>query len=270
LEPRQRAIASRSAHPEVAVPALTPGDIGSVRVPEQVAVALAPDHVATDPVRALQDRLTFSHARELLVGLTGCTRERATSSLQLAAVALGIEDADLARRFLQGLEDRDDDDTGTLVVSLASAAQTAAADPYGANTDSAGGLSLPWAVEAGPRATPADAHVVVAVEGELDIATAVQLEAAVESTRPAGPGGSEDGGDVLLSLQGVTFVDLAGADGLASVHAAVLARGMSLRVTPPAAAGPRRLLLLATQRAWLAPVFTPGEDPGAPVSGLGA
>jgi len=250
-------------------------------MPEQVAVALAPDHVATDPVRSLQDRLTFSHARELLVGLTGCTRERATSSLQRAAVALGIEDADLARRFLQGLEDRGDDDTGTLVVSLASAAQTATADPNGANTDSAGGLSLPWAVEAGPRAsagtgdphepaTPADAHVVVAVQGELDIATAVQLEAAVESTRPAGPGGSEDGGDVLLSLQGVTFVDLAGADGLASVHAAVLARGMSLRVTPPAAAGPRRLLLLATQRAWLAPVFTPAEDPGAPVAGRGA
>ncbi len=249
-------------------------------------MALAPDHVATDPVRSLRDRLTFSHARELLVGLTGCTRERATSSLQLAAVALGIGDADLARRFLHGLEDRGDDDTGTLVVSLASAAQTAAADPYGANTDSAntdsaGGLSLPWAVEAGPRAsagtgdphepaTPADAHVVVAVQGELDIATAVQLEAAVESTRPAGPGGSEEGGDVLLSLHGVTFVDLAGADGLASVHAAVLARGMSLRVTPPAAAGPRRLLLLATQRAWLAPVFTPAEDPGVPVAGLGA
>lgn len=249
-------------------------------------MALAPDHVATDPVRSLRDRLTFSHARELLVGLTGCTRERATSSLQLAAVALGIEDADLARRFLYGLEDRGDDDTGTLVVSLASAAQTAAADPYGANTDSpntdsAGELSLPWAVEAGPRAsagtgdphepaTPADAHVVVAVQGELDIATAVQLEAAVESTRPAGPDGSEDGGDLLLSLHGVTFVDLAGADGLASVHAAVLARGMSLRVTPPAAAGPRRLLLLATQRAWLAPVFTPAEDPGAPVAGLGA
>ncbi len=257
------------------MPALTPGDIGSVRVPEQVAVVLAPGHVATDPVRALRDRLTFSHARELLVGLTGCTRERATSSLQLAAVALGIEDADLARQFLQGLEDRGADDTGTLVVSLASAAQTATA-----NKDS-GGLSLPWAAEAGPRAgagtgdphepaTPADAHVVVAVQGELDIATAVQLEAAVESTRPAGPGGSEDGGDVLLSLQGVTFVDLAGADGLASVHAAVLARGMSLRVTPPAAAGPRRLLLLATQRAWLAPVFTPADDPGAPVAGRGA
>lgn len=261
-------------------------------MPEQLAVALAPDHVATDPVRSLQDRLTFSHARELLVGLTGCTRERATSSLQLAAVALGIEGADLARRFLDGLEDRGDDDTGTLVVSLASAAQTAAANTDSANTDSAhrdsvntenaGGLSLPWAVEAGPRAsaagtgdpqepaTLADAHVVVAVQGELDIATAVQLEAAVESTRPAGPGGSEDGGDVLLSLQGVTFVDLAGADGLASVHAAVLARGMSLRVTPPAAAGPRRLLLLATQRAWLAPVFTPADDPGAPVGGRGA
>lgn len=108
-------------------------------------------------------------------------------------------------------------------------------------------------------------RVDVVVRGELDLATAPQLRVAA-----AGACRTEvrhiRGVVLALDLTDVTFMDSAGLHALADIHAQVVHRGWSLRVTPPAGRGPRRLLLLAARRRWL-PRWRTGLAPtGSPTT----
>jgi anti-anti-sigma factor len=92
----------------------------------------------------------------------------------------------------------------------------------------------------------------VVMSGELDIATAPVLRAAVAAaidrraalgTQPAGP--------FLLDLAQVTFMDSSALHALHDIRGRLGAHGWTLGLTPPTARGPRRFLLLAAALGWV-------------------
>ncbi|HEY6746202.1 MAG TPA: ANTAR domain-containing protein, partial [Mycobacteriales bacterium] len=77
-----------------------------------------------DQLRAsLQDRLAFSQATSLLVGLTGCTPERAADALRTIAGQLDIHPARIAPLFLEHVMALDDEDSEAFVARLEDAAR---------------------------------------------------------------------------------------------------------------------------------------------------
>lgn len=137
------------------------------------------------------------------------------------------------------------------------------------------GPALPWAVAGGSGegewtgrpespltldvgAVPPGGPTVLSVGGELDLATAGELRATVRALCRADQDAVPTRGEFLLRLEAVTSLDCSRVDALVGVHADVSARGMTLRVVPPADAGARRMLLLVTAMGWLPAAFVPG------------
>lgn len=241
---------------------------------------------AADLTGSVQARLSFRQAQGLLAGLCGCTEQRAAQALLSTAARHGIASAHIGAQFLAALEsdpatrseaDRDHED---LVINLIEAAvlppdgrglQRSApptAQPESrpdvgqASTRPARGDAKPLN---GPAALPflviyTERESGLIVEGELDLATAPQLQAAVTKFGWPARTPDHDSPSLQLDLNAVTFIDISGAHALNNVHAHVAAQGGQLHVTPPAGRGPRRLLQYAVDSGWLAPLFAP-EDP---------
>jgi anti-anti-sigma factor len=92
----------------------------------------------------------------------------------------------------------------------------------------------------------------VVMSGELDIATAPMLRAAVATAiRRHAALGTPPAGAFLLDLAQVSFMDSAALHTLTDIHTRVSAHGWTLDLTWPAGRGPRRLLLLAATLGWL-------------------
>lgn len=89
-------------------------------------------------------------------------------------------------------------------------------------------------------------HVGVTAAGELDLATAPSFAAKVDLVcLVAGAAGCA--GDLLLDLAGVTFLDSAALSAVSRARTSATDRGWRVRVTPPQACGPRRLMQLAAR-----------------------
>lgn len=96
------------------------------------------------------------------------------------------------------------------------------------------------------RPEPAGYGLRVTVTGELDIATAPQLRAAVAERPPPG-------GLVVVDLSPVTFMDSTGLGVILRLHAALTAEGSRLAVVCPD--GPARLLFQVTGLEGELPLF---------------
>ena len=83
----------------------------------------------------------------------------------------------------------------------------------------------------------------LAVDGELDLASAPALQDAI--SRLLAPGDGPDGGaEIVVDLAGLTFLDSSGLGALLQARAAVLAAGGRLTLTA-VAPGPRRVITIA-------------------------
>jgi anti-anti-sigma regulatory factor len=229
---------------------------------------------------SLFNTVLFSQAQGVLVGLTGCTPERAAASLLNTAFELLLSPSEVAECLLRSMT-TDDDQDGPILTRLATEALDAGPphaarrvirlDPAGRTSD----LSLLHVVETWDGGVPG-----VRVRGELDLATAPDLTAAVSRAgrwplgdrerqplgdrerQPLGDRAREPLGDQRaafhLDLEGVTFLDLTGLRILRAIHAQITEDGRHLlSVTAPIAAGCRRLLALAIERDWLPAPFDP-------------
>lgn len=199
---------------------------------------------ATDPDRTLQDRLAFRQATALVVGLVGCTPERATAALLAVAGHLGVLPAEIGPLFLRCVSGPVDDRSEALVAGVEEAAQTVdrpSTEPP---------LTVVPILEGDLRG--------MAVAGELDAATVPLLVPTIaEVYRWAGARTTSTAVAFLLDLSAVSFLDGTGLRGLAGVHDEVLDHADRLHVACPADPGPRRLLHLAVDRGWLEPEFDP-------------
>lgn len=243
---------------------------------------------------SLKDRLSFSQATSLLVGLTGCSPERASDALLGTAAQLDIHPARIAPLFLKHVLTLDDGDSEAFVARLENAARApssgnelsvGARRPERSPADQAGArhhLAAPLARPAGRPAQdgwPSSVSVPqltatpilvgdlrgVTVSGELDMATVPLLEdtvAEVYRTAAATPTRTTPA-VFLLNLADLTFLDGSGLAALANICDQTEAQGDRLRLAVPIAAAPRRLLRLAVSRAWLGPLFDI-TDPAAP------
>ena len=95
----------------------------------------------------------------------------------------------------------------------------------------------------------------IVVDGELDLATVGLLESAVASAygstlRRRSPS------ELVLDLTDVTFLDVIAITSLGRIHDLSQSRGR-FRVGIPAHRGPRRMLSLAVDYGWIAPLFRP-------------
>lgn len=106
-------------------------------------------------------------------------------------------------------------------------------------------VSLGPAHSSGPRA------LVVAVSGELDIATMVPLRAAALKVVTAAHRRGNDPIQLLLDWERVEFLDSSAVHFLEDICAEGLVRGWTVQVLPPSASAPARLLQLAVDRGWL-------------------
>ncbi|HEV7207457.1 MAG TPA: STAS domain-containing protein, partial [Mycobacteriales bacterium] len=101
----------------------------------------------------------------------------------------------------------------------------------------------------------------VVVSGELDLASAPRLEAAVCAAYQAAHPLDRllSGCRFLLDLSELTFLDSDGISALHAAHLEVEQRGDQLHVAGPTASGPQRLLALAVANGWLGREFARGE-----------
>ena len=99
----------------------------------------------------------------------------------------------------------------------------------------------------------------VVVNGELDPATVSLLQAAVDGVCRTAPADENPAIErvFFLDLRAVTSLDPRGLWVLGRSHQQIDGRGDELRVAAPLDAGPRRLLLMATMRGRLDPLFSP-------------
>lgn len=205
--------------------------------------------------QSLDDWLAFSRATDLLVGLTGTTRERARQALLDVATDLGVDPPVIAARFGRALTADDDQAEGLLIrlteVALLSRQDGVTRHPVG----------LPW--DAGTVSPPAlDVQITgagrvpwVVVRGDLDLDTAPLLNAAVSAAARRMHCPPAEADELDLDLRGVTFLTNAGLDALNELRDTVTGRGARLRVVAPIAWGPRRLLELGVAKGWIAPEF---------------
>jgi hypothetical protein len=90
----------------------------------------------------------------------------------------------------------------------------------------------------------------ISVAGELTAATAGLLDAeTVEACRT--------GGELVLDLTELTFLDVMGVAALRRAHYRAAMLG-GLRLGLPVAGGPNRMLAMAIDYGWLPPTFRPG------------
>lgn len=220
-------------------------------------------------VEPLQDRLRVVRAQDLLAGLAGCSPGRAARALRDTAAALDLDATHLAERFLRST-DIPDAEHAALVDRLIETVRRHGRDTEGPPADaSAGGQPradryrrLPQPLQVAPIA--AGATPGVAVRGELDLEAAARLLTDVMELWRAARADRRADEAFVLDLSEVTFLDVAGLDALTGVYAGMVGRGCRVRVTPPATGGPRRLLLLAASRGWIAVAFDPdGADPAS-------
>ena len=119
-------------------------------------------------------------------------------------------------------------------------------------------LTVVLAVTPGPGAA---VRAEATVSGELDAATIPTLRAAVQAVATAAHPHPTQPLVLVLDLRGVTFLDSSGLHLLEELHANRVEQRSALRVLPPTAPAPRRLLRLAASRGWLPPNLV---DPGVP------
>ena len=99
----------------------------------------------------------------------------------------------------------------------------------------------------------------VAIAGELDMATVPRVSAALEA-EPAASAGA-----VVIDLAGVTFIDSTGLGALVKLEHSLAARGGRLAIACPE--GPARLLLDVTGLAELLAVFATRAEAEASATG---
>jgi anti-anti-sigma factor len=81
--------------------------------------------------------------------------------------------------------------------------------------------------------------------GELDLASAPLLAAAIDSVCRRGTSGA---GEFLLDLEGVTFLDSVGLRAAGRAERAARNWGWQVQLVWPTARGPRRLMMLSLRR----------------------
>lgn len=109
-----------------------------------------------------------------------------------------------------------------------------------------------------------DGRQALTVRGELDIATAPQLAAAVDailSTKPRG---------LIVDLSPATFLDSSGARTLVQISRAADDRGIALHVVAPVSNGPVRLTVDLLELGTVVPIVgSAAEIPAAVAEGEG-
>jgi ABC-type transporter Mla MlaB component len=236
----------------------------------QVAVPPGEPTIVSERLeQSLDDRLLFSQAQGVLVGLTECSRRRAAQALQSTAVALALDVTDIAKLFLSCLTTADDELAEAVVLRVAMAALTSESG----DVEIAAGHHLPGRERVpltGRAALIRSLKVVphevgeprgVTLAGELDLATAPLLAAETADAGTSwGPRQPKAGGCAFtLDLARLTFVDVSGMRALERVQRQVDACGEALRVVLPQAPGPRRLLSFAVEGGWLSAAFSQDE-----------
>jgi len=231
--------------------------------------------------RALEQRLLLGQARDTLVGLTGCSQERAVAALTTVAMFLDLERVDIARHFLSGTVRPSGQMGGAMVTTLTAVARAPQASrgtggleaprgaagavvaPDGGHQRAAaparpGSEAMAPLIRLRSTSRPVGGPIVLTVSGELDLSTGPELAAAITGAIGSGAD-STHGGDVfLLALEGLTFIDTAGLSTLASAPARVRDAGMTFAVALPTARAPRRVIALATAHSWLPSAFEDG------------
>jgi STAS domain len=202
----------------------------------------------------LDDSRTWSQAQGFLAEAAGCTPEQAGRALQHFGEQLLLPShAAMASFFLACATEPDDDaDTQSLISRIVAYAgldpdprqQGQAQPPRAAHVEPSPYLP--------PRATHVGPGLGVAFHGDLDIAGAPLLAAALnELLRTAGPDSP-----VVLDLHEMTFCDVVGIRALSDAHSRLTeGSGRSLDIHRPRRLSPHRMLHLAVGWGWLPPAF---------------
>jgi anti-anti-sigma factor len=212
----------------------------------------------------LDDRSVFAQAQGLLAELTGCTLRRSANALLLVAAEQQVSAGDLARGFVRAMTNHPDRRSEHLLVHLFAAALTADT----ADADSGPGAptaTRPEDLAIGPVSVIEPAQIGdihgVRVCGELDLMTAGELVQAATSVQRSKSAGAAGATAFFVDLEGATFIDAAGLGALTGIRNQVRERGERLLVSTPTASAPRKLLALAVSYGWLAPEFSPPQQP---------
>lgn len=219
------------------------------------------------PEHALQARLHFGRAQELLAGLAGCSSVRSADALLRTARTLGIVPTLVAERFLRSVAITDAEHAAlvarltTEVSDINAEAEADAQNAGDTDPEPTSGISErdhPPPFQVAP--TPAGAPRGIGVHGEVDMHTAPDVIAYVRNEwQITHDDDDRDVAVVVLDLERVTFLDLAGLDALNTLYAEMARDGQRVAVTPPAASGPRRLLSVVQTRGWSVSWNTPPE-----------
>ncbi len=109
-----------------------------------------------------------------------------------------------------------------------------------------------------------DGRPALTVRGELDLATAPQLRAAVDAILATGPRG------LVVDLSPTTFLDSSGARTLVQISRAADDRGVPLHVVAPLTNGPVRLTVDLLELHTVVPIVgSAAEIPAAVAEGDG-
>jgi anti-anti-sigma regulatory factor len=211
--------------------------------------------------RSLYDKVIFSQAQGVLVGLTGCSPGRAAHALLDTAFQQLLSPGEVAQSLLRSIT-TDNDQDGSILTGLAAIALEPDAehqphpviriDGVGRTSES----SILHVVETWDGGVPG-----VRAHGELDLATVPDLMAAVGRAGRWPVGHEQDPGRTVwfrLDLEGITFLDLTGVRILNAIHDQITEDGRYvMTISTPIAQGCRRLLALAVHLGWLPAGFDP-------------
>ena len=221
----------------------------------------AEDHAKAPPAdRAGQQptetaRRAVLQAQALLVGLTGCPPHSAAEALRRVAEAHHIPPASVALRLMRSAHGHDHDAKRFVARVERTALAVALEGSRSTQTDHTPPTSAVPIISGDLRG--------VTVTGEIDIATTSLLDSAVAESCSGDGTRSRSRSVFLLNLADVTFLDASALRALAKAQEQAEATGYRVRVAPPIARGPRRLLRLAVDRGWLDPLHRPADD-GSP------
>jgi anti-anti-sigma factor len=220
------------------------------------AVGLPRAPAREDLDRAIHGRTAFGQAQGTLAQLSGGTVQRAGLVLLHFGGQLGLPSAEAAATFFLACSQYGQDDKPTRdLIGEMTAAAAPTSDRRRRQTVSHH-TGQRHRVTVSRQLRPAGASLLdggagVAVQGELDMASAPLLAAAIEKHRRSA---GEDG-DLVLDLHQLTFCDVVGFHALAAAHRRVEEGGGRVFVVPPAELSPRRLLHLAVARGWMPAEF---------------